>query len=245
MKCGRWPQIPAIKRRAFRRWGRHRRPPGEETSYGNGGLIQREAVFPHPFPRSVAELRRIARNRSVDVYYHLSALPGLLRPLFDYWRNSEPERYAAVALHYSTLIVTCMTEHMKLAEEAGARVGGERRLEHLVAPLGSRLHDLAAFEPELDPADLGAAGAGGDAEPDRPVRGILERAGVVTQPPDFSALETGVAFQGNRLIRSRTIALEREQAQPPRSSLLTTVAQLPWSAVLSRLRPVAGRSEGG
>jgi glycine/D-amino acid oxidase-like deaminating enzyme len=27
-----------------------RRPPGEETSYGNGGLIQREAVFPHRFP---------------------------------------------------------------------------------------------------------------------------------------------------------------------------------------------------
>jgi len=36
-----------------------RRHPGEETSYGNGGLVQREAVFPHPFPRSVAELRRI------------------------------------------------------------------------------------------------------------------------------------------------------------------------------------------
>jgi D-amino-acid dehydrogenase len=53
-----------------------RRPPGEETSYGNGGLVQREAVFPHPFPRSFAELRRIARNRSVDAYYHLSALPG-------------------------------------------------------------------------------------------------------------------------------------------------------------------------
>jgi len=32
-----------------------RRHPGEETSYGNGGLVQREAVFPHPFPRSVAE----------------------------------------------------------------------------------------------------------------------------------------------------------------------------------------------
>jgi D-amino-acid dehydrogenase len=114
-----------------------RRPPGEETSYGNGGLIQREAVFPHPFPRSVAELRRIARNRSVDVYYHLSALPGLLRPLFDYWRHSEPERYAALALHYSTLIVTCMTEHMKLAEEAGSM--------ELLRPVGYlRVYDSTA-----------------------------------------------------------------------------------------------------
>jgi D-amino-acid dehydrogenase len=97
-----------------------RRPPGEETSYGNAGMVQREAVFPHPFPRSVAELRRIARNRSVDAYYHLSALPGFARPLFDYWRNSGPERYAVVARQYSTLIATCTAEHKKLADEAGS-----------------------------------------------------------------------------------------------------------------------------
>jgi len=87
---------------------------------GKQVVLLDQAVFPHPFPRSVAELWRIARNRSVDVYYHLSALPGLAQPLFHYWRNSEPERYAAVALHYSTLIATCTTEHMKLAEEAGS-----------------------------------------------------------------------------------------------------------------------------
>jgi glycine/D-amino acid oxidase-like deaminating enzyme len=28
-----------------------RRAPGEETSYGNAGLIQREAVIPYTFPR--------------------------------------------------------------------------------------------------------------------------------------------------------------------------------------------------
>jgi len=97
-----------------------RRRPGEETSYGNGGLIQREAVFPHPFPRSFAELRRIARNRSVDVYYHLSALPQLFGPLFAYWRNSEPWRYAEIAAQWSRLIATCAAEHEKLAEEAGS-----------------------------------------------------------------------------------------------------------------------------
>src|SRR5512135_2046370 len=88
-----------------------RRHPGEEASFGNGGLVQREAVFPHPFPRDAAELWRIARNRSVDVHYHLSALPGLVRPLFGYWRNSAPDRYATIARHYSTLIATCLTEH--------------------------------------------------------------------------------------------------------------------------------------
>src|SRR5712671_5324400 len=124
-----------------------RRHPGEETSYGNGGLVQREAVFPHPFPRAFAELRRIARNRSVDAYYHLSALPGFIRPLFGYWRNSEPERYATIALHYSTLIATCTTEHKKLAEEAGST--------ELLRPVGyiRAYEDAAAFDADLAKAE--------------------------------------------------------------------------------------------
>src|SRR5256885_12472642 len=42
-----------------------RRHPGEETSYGNGGLVQREAGFSHPVSPSVAPLRGHARHRSV------------------------------------------------------------------------------------------------------------------------------------------------------------------------------------
>ena len=124
-----------------------RRPPGEEASFGNGGLVQREAVFPHPFPREFAELWRIARNRSVDVHYHLSALPGLIGPLFAYWRNSAPERYATIAQHYSTLIATCTTEHKKLAEEAGAT--------ELLRPVGyiRAYEDAAAFAADLSKAE--------------------------------------------------------------------------------------------
>jgi D-amino-acid dehydrogenase len=142
-----------------------RRPPGEETSYGNGGLVQREAVFPHPFPRAVAELRRIARNRSVDVYYHLSALPGLLRPLFNYWRYSDPERYAAIARDWSTLIATCTNEHLKLAEEAGStellRPVGYLRAYDSTAALDADLakaerakRDFGVNSVALDPATL-------------------------------------------------------------------------------------------
>ena len=40
-----------------------RQPLGEGASFGNGGLIQREAVHPHPFPRALAEILRIAGNR--------------------------------------------------------------------------------------------------------------------------------------------------------------------------------------
>ena len=44
-----------------------RREPGRETSYGNAGFIQSEAVRPYAMPRDVASLLRIALGRSNDV----------------------------------------------------------------------------------------------------------------------------------------------------------------------------------
>lgn len=145
-----------------------RRGPGEEASFGNGGLVQREAVFPHPFPRAIAELWRIARNRSVDVHYQLAALPGFVRPLFGYWRNSAPERYVVIAQHYSTLIATCTNEHKVLAEEAGRadllRPVGYIRAYEDTASLDADLAKAAAAKRDfgvnfvaLDSAALGAA----------------------------------------------------------------------------------------
>lgn len=128
-----------------------RRRPGEETSYGNGGLVQREAVFPHPFPREVAELWRIAKNRSVDVHYHLSALPGLAPSLFGYWWNSAPERYTAITRQWVTLISTCLDEHKKLAEEAGS--------SELLRPVGflRAYDDPAAFAADRAKAEAARA----------------------------------------------------------------------------------------
>jgi len=124
-----------------------RRGPGEETSYGNGGLVQREAVFPHPFPRDFAELRRIAKNRSVDAYYHLSGLPGLAAPLFAYWRNSAPARYAEITAHWVTLIATCLGEQKTLAAEAGS--------SELLRPVGflRAFNDAVAMDSELAKAE--------------------------------------------------------------------------------------------
>jgi D-amino-acid dehydrogenase len=97
-----------------------RQGPGEGASFGNGGLIQREAVYPHPFPRALGELRRIARNRAVDVAYHPLALPRAAAPLLRYWWHSAPERYARAVLGQSRLVATCLEEHMALAREAEA-----------------------------------------------------------------------------------------------------------------------------
>ena len=97
-----------------------RRGAAEETSFGNGGLIQREGVYPYGFPHDFGALLRYGLNRRVDAYYHLSALPRLAPFLWQYWRYSRPARHAEVARRYAKLIEHCVSEHEALANEAGA-----------------------------------------------------------------------------------------------------------------------------
>ena len=97
-----------------------RRGAAEETSFGNAGMIQREAVAPHAFPQDFMTIARYGLNRSIDAYYHLSALPHIAAFLWRYWRNSSKERHAAITRHYARLIEHCVAEHDALAAEAGA-----------------------------------------------------------------------------------------------------------------------------
>jgi len=97
-----------------------RRAPGRETSYGNAGIIQREAVEPYAFARSLAKLASVAFKRDADVNYHLGALPGLAGKLARYWRNSGAARYPAIAQAYGRLIAHATDEHAPLIAAAGA-----------------------------------------------------------------------------------------------------------------------------
>jgi D-amino-acid dehydrogenase len=97
-----------------------RRGAAEETSFGNAGLIQREGVYPYGFPHDFGALIRYAFNRTIDAYYHPSALPRLAPFLLRYWRYSRPARHAEVAHQYAKLIEHCVSEHDALAAEAGA-----------------------------------------------------------------------------------------------------------------------------
>src|SRR3981081_2235641 len=65
---------------------------GEETSYGNAGLIQREAVIPYTFPRELSVILSYAMNHRRDAVYPLSSLPRIAPWLFRYWQNATPER---------------------------------------------------------------------------------------------------------------------------------------------------------
>jgi D-amino-acid dehydrogenase len=94
--------------------------PGRQTSYGNAGIIQREAVRPRAFPRELGEVMRIARGRGIDARYELAALPRLASPLFQYWRNSAPARYRRIVAEYATLIAHSTSEHADLIAASGA-----------------------------------------------------------------------------------------------------------------------------
>ncbi|WP_165215404.1 NAD(P)/FAD-dependent oxidoreductase [Affinirhizobium pseudoryzae] len=97
-----------------------RRGPGEETSYGNAGLIQREGVVPYGFPQQMAMILRYALNNRIDAHYHLGALPSVAKFLSRYWWNSNVSRHQVIARAYAPLIEQSITEHDVLIREADA-----------------------------------------------------------------------------------------------------------------------------
>jgi D-amino-acid dehydrogenase len=97
-----------------------RRGPGEETSHGNAGLIERSSVVPYGFPRGLGTLLRYARNRSVDLYYDYKALPAYAGWLARFWWESAPRRLDAAARDMLPLIAASVDEHDALLARADA-----------------------------------------------------------------------------------------------------------------------------
>ncbi|MFL6936187.1 MAG: NAD(P)/FAD-dependent oxidoreductase [Xanthobacteraceae bacterium] len=97
-----------------------RREPGQETSYGNTGVIGSTAL-PAAFPRSLGRLVRAALKRSLEVNYHLSSLPRVLPWLRAFRAASAPERRAETARLMRPLMAQAVSEHEALMAESGAR----------------------------------------------------------------------------------------------------------------------------
>ncbi|MDW7748806.1 FAD-binding oxidoreductase [Halomonas sp.] len=97
-----------------------RREPGRETSFGNAGIIQREAVQPYPFPRDLATMLRVLPNRQVDIRYRPGGMVQAAGPLLQYWQNSSPKRYARIVPEYASLICLSLEAHAPMVEAAGA-----------------------------------------------------------------------------------------------------------------------------
>ncbi len=97
-----------------------RRAPGEETSYGNAGIIEGNTYFPYPFPTTISALLKIAFKQAPEANYHLSYLPKLAPWLFAYLRHSTAEAMLDFAQTMRPLFAASIAEHERLMREAGS-----------------------------------------------------------------------------------------------------------------------------
>ncbi|WP_193074264.1 NAD(P)/FAD-dependent oxidoreductase [Pseudomonas sp. FME51] len=120
-----------------------RREPGRETSFGNAGIIQREAVRPYAFPRDLGTLLRVLPNREVDIRYRPTGMANAAGPLLQYWLNSGGARYERIVKEWASLIMRCQDAHAPMIEAAGAealvRKGGWLELYRTQKALDERL----------------------------------------------------------------------------------------------------------
>ncbi|THD75442.1 MAG: FAD-binding oxidoreductase [Bradyrhizobium sp.] len=91
---------------------------GEETSFGNAGIIECASVFPYMFPRDFGQILQYAMNRAPQVRYRLSDLPDFLPWLVRYYLASSPERALHSAKAELPLIRHSLIEHQALVAEA-------------------------------------------------------------------------------------------------------------------------------
>ncbi|MCA3780708.1 MAG: FAD-binding oxidoreductase [Burkholderia sp.] len=225
-----------------------RKAPGNETSLGNAGLIQREGVYPYAFPRGFGTLLKYACNRSPDVRYHAGALPKLIPFLYRYWRNSHPARHAEIARAYAPLIEHCVTEHRALIEAAGAgellREGGWLKVFRTAATRDAETRDAERWRAEYGVTfDALDAAALRDAEPhlSRALLGALRYTGS-DSISDPNALVTAYArhFEqlGGRILTGDALTLSAangwrvDTAQGPVDARAVVVALGPWSDLL-------------
>lgn len=123
-----------------------RRQPGEETSYGNSGVIDGGNLYPVAMPRDVPTLFRHALNGETASHYHVAALPKMASWMFDYWRWSAPARLEETARVMRPFFAQAVATHRELAALAGA----ERFFRQTGwLELYRRPESLAAQEPRL------------------------------------------------------------------------------------------------
>ena len=228
-----------------------RRGVSEETSFGNAGLIQREAVYPYAFPRSLEAIVRYAFNRSTEVHYHPFALAEIAPFLLQYWRFSDAERHAAIARRYAPLIERCIVEHDALARAAGAERLLRRRgwLRVFRSP---RERDLRLAEAERWRREFGVAFRALDPralQAEEPyLAPVLAGALHWTEPasvadPQALALAYVRRFEqlGGRFVQGHAESLEMDgkgwrlaSAEGPIAADAAVIALGPWADVVTR-----------
>jgi len=93
---------------------------GEQTSYGNSGVIEGSTVLPPAFPSSLTALARVAFKRASEANYHLSFLPKVAPWLLAFRAASQPDRIAETSRLNRPLFARAVGEHEPLLLESGA-----------------------------------------------------------------------------------------------------------------------------
>lgn len=105
-----------------------RRGPGEETSFGNAGIIQREGVHPYLFPRSIGRILAGALNLRVESHLQWLSLPAIAPFLWRYFLASAPGRARRTFEANVAFFAQSLASHEELAQAAG--------VTHLVSKRG-------------------------------------------------------------------------------------------------------------
>ena len=127
-----------------------RRPPAEETSYGNAGLIQAEAVVPYAFPRQIGTILGVLAGTRTDARVAWKALWRTAPWLLQYARSSEPAAVMRVAEANAPLVAAAVPAHEALSARAGTehlwRRTGYVRLHRTQKSLDAEAASEAAVE---------------------------------------------------------------------------------------------------
>jgi D-amino-acid dehydrogenase len=97
-----------------------RKPPGEETSFGNAGIIEGNTIFPPAFPTDLGSVLRILFRRAPEADYHPSFLASALPWLLSFRKASRPQWLIENAKLIRPLFASAVPEHETLLQEAGA-----------------------------------------------------------------------------------------------------------------------------
>lgn len=93
---------------------------GEQTSYGNSGVIEGSTIMPPAFPNDIGALMRVAFKQASDANYHLSFLPWAAPWLLAFRAASAPRQIEETARINRPLFGRAVAEHEALMLESGA-----------------------------------------------------------------------------------------------------------------------------
>ena len=98
-----------------------RRYPGEETSFGNAGVVERNGFAPHPFPTNPALLTQILFGQSSAVSIDLKTVLGMIPWLTAYKRCGSQKHVQDYAHVMGAMRERVVEEHARLAELSNAQ----------------------------------------------------------------------------------------------------------------------------